>query len=195
MAKFTKLAIVHTFVDLLDKKPLSKITVTEIIEACEISRNTFYYYFQDIYDLVDYLFSIEIEKLQEVTDNADTLSEECQIVLDLLINNKRALKHIYESVKKDQIELYLFKATDKAMLDFIKKHFQGSNVAEEDIQFLARYHKYALVGFIIDWLSGDSDEDLLDLINRISKLSEESISSYLKDSVKLTEQSGRSVKK
>ncbi|MGI6176527.1 MAG: TetR/AcrR family transcriptional regulator C-terminal domain-containing protein [Christensenellales bacterium] len=193
MAKFAKMAIVHTFVELLDKKPLSKITVTEIIEACEISRNTFYYYFQDIYDLVDYLFSKEIEKLHETTATSDTLSDECEIVLDLLIKNKRALKHIYESIKKDQIELYLFKALDKAMLDFIKKQFQDTEVSEEDIHFLARYHKYALVGFITDWLSSKSDENLVNLLTRISNLSEESIRNHLKHSVAIIEESGPSV--
>lgn len=192
MAKFTKMAIVNTFVKILNEKPLSKITVKEIIEACEISRNTFYYYFEDIYNLVDYLFKKEIEKLQEITDTSDSLQEEAEIVLKFLIENKIALKHIYQSVKKDQIELYLFKALDKAMFDFVKNHFKDADVSESDIHFLARYHKYALTGFITDWLASDGDEELKDLINRLSALSEEGITTHLQTSIAISKQKNQS---
>ncbi|MDY0256203.1 TetR/AcrR family transcriptional regulator [Gudongella oleilytica] len=188
MAKFTKKAIVDTFVKLLNEKPLSKITVKEITEECEINRNTFYYYFEDIYTLVDYLFCTELQKLQEITDTSDTLSDECEIVLDLLKNNRTALKHVYESSNRNQLERYLFKALDKAMIDFMKQCFKEIDVSGDDIQFLARYHKYALVGFIIDWLANENDEDLVSLLKRISILSEESIRNYLKNSVEIFRQ-------
>jgi AcrR family transcriptional regulator len=188
MANFTKKAIIDTFVRILNEKPLSKITVTEIIEACEISRNTFYYYFEDIYALVGYLFRSEIKKLQEITDTSDTLGDECELVLEFLKNNKTALRHVYESKNRDQLELYLYKALDKAMFDFMKQHFQGIDVAEDDLQFFARYHKYALVGFIIDWLANENDEELVSLLKRISLLSEESIRNHLKKVVEISTQ-------
>lgn len=53
MARFTRKAIIQTFREMLEKSPLDKITVTNIIERCGINRNTFYYYFRDIYDLLD----------------------------------------------------------------------------------------------------------------------------------------------
>ncbi len=188
MAKFTKKAIVDTFVKLLNEKPLSKITVKEIIEECEINRNTFYYYFENIYTLVDYLFCTEIQKLQEITDISDTLCDECEIVLDLLKNNKRALKHIYESPNRDLLEHYFSKALDKAMLDFIRSLFKDINADEDDIQFLARYHKYALVGYIFDWLANDYDEEIESILRRISALSEESIRNYLKKLIEISKQ-------
>lgn len=177
------MAIVDTFVRLLNQKPLSKITVTEIIEECEVSRNTFYYYFEDIFALVEYLFSAEMDKLPEITETCATLGDQCEIVLVFLKDNKLALKHVYKSVNKDQLERYLFKALDKAMLDFMKNLIPGIDADDEDIQFLARYHKYALQGFIIDWLANDNDEELVSLLRRISNLSEDSIRSYLQRSI------------
>lgn len=41
----TKQAIVNAFWELLDEKPLSKITVKDIVERCQVNRNTFYYHF------------------------------------------------------------------------------------------------------------------------------------------------------
>ena len=135
VANFTKQAIVDTFIKLLNEKPLSKITVTEIIETCGISRNTFYYHFEDIYGLINYLFQKEIEKIQQITDVSDTLSEECSLVLDVLISNKTALKHIYDSAEKHQLENYIFQALDKVMFDFIKKLVADTDAAEDDIHF------------------------------------------------------------
>ena len=49
MATFTRKAIMQTFLHILKNKPLDRITVKDICEQCEINRNTFYYYFKDIY--------------------------------------------------------------------------------------------------------------------------------------------------
>ena len=48
MAAFTKLVIMRVFENLLSVKPLEKITVKDITDQCGISRNTFYYHYQDI---------------------------------------------------------------------------------------------------------------------------------------------------
>ena len=50
MSGFTKEIIAKTFTELLDEKPMSKITVKDIVERCGVNRNTFYYHFKDIPD-------------------------------------------------------------------------------------------------------------------------------------------------
>ena len=65
MAKFTKQAIVSGFLQILRTKSFDKITVKDICELCEINRNTFYYYFKDIYDVLDALFEIESQSVIE----------------------------------------------------------------------------------------------------------------------------------
>lgn len=54
MSGFTKEIIAKTFTELLDEKPMSKITVKDIVERCGVNRNTFYYHFKDIPDVVGY---------------------------------------------------------------------------------------------------------------------------------------------
>ena len=53
MPKFTKTAIMQSFVKLLDSTPFDRITVKDIVDDCGVNRNTFYYNFEDIYALVD----------------------------------------------------------------------------------------------------------------------------------------------
>ena len=53
MPNFTKKAIKETFIELLDERPLNKITVKDIVEDCGINRNSFYYHFEDLPALVE----------------------------------------------------------------------------------------------------------------------------------------------
>ena len=52
MSQTTKRALAQSLKRLMARKPLSKITISDITEDCGISRMTFYYHFQDIYDLI-----------------------------------------------------------------------------------------------------------------------------------------------
>lgn len=53
MANHTKRIIMQTFEEMLDEMPFGKITVSALVERCDISSNTFYYHFKDIYDLLE----------------------------------------------------------------------------------------------------------------------------------------------
>lgn len=46
MAKNTKLSLSTALLELLEAKPLDKITVTELVKKCGVNRQTFYYNFR-----------------------------------------------------------------------------------------------------------------------------------------------------
>lgn len=64
---FTKKAIISTFEELLNERPLNKITVKDIVGRCGINRNTFYYHFEGIPSLLD-----GVARLVALFDGADT---------------------------------------------------------------------------------------------------------------------------
>ena len=66
MSGFTKEIIAKTFTELLDEKPMSKITVKDIVERCGVNRNTFYYHFKDIPDVVEFILK---KKWDEILEN------------------------------------------------------------------------------------------------------------------------------
>ncbi len=66
MSNLTKRALEASLKKLLLKKPLDKITISDIADDCGMNRMTFYYHFQDIYDLIDWSFAEEAEKILEV---------------------------------------------------------------------------------------------------------------------------------
>ena len=56
MTNTTKVAIKESIIRLLNRKPLNKITVKEIVDDCGINRNTFYYHYADIRALLEEIF-------------------------------------------------------------------------------------------------------------------------------------------
>ena len=63
MSKVTKNAIAMSLKKILDKKVLTKVTINDITKDCGINRMTFYYHFKDIYDLIEWIFIEEAEKV------------------------------------------------------------------------------------------------------------------------------------
>ena len=56
MALYTKKLIMSTFQEMLEELPFDKITVAALVKRADISPNTFYYHYQDIYALLDAWF-------------------------------------------------------------------------------------------------------------------------------------------
>ena len=61
-----------TLVDLLKEKPLDKITVTELVERCGVTRQAFYYHFSDIYEIVEWILLKETQKIVDANSDIDT---------------------------------------------------------------------------------------------------------------------------
>ena len=69
--KYTRKLIRDTFISMLNEQPLTKITVKDLVTACEINRNTFYYYYADIYEIISEIFETELQKV--IDEYNDTL--------------------------------------------------------------------------------------------------------------------------
>ena len=63
MANFTEKAIKASFLKLLNERPLTKITVRDIVEDCGINRNSFYYHYRDIPALLEELITEQADKI------------------------------------------------------------------------------------------------------------------------------------
>ena len=63
MSELTKKALAVSLKKLLSKKELSKITISNITDECGVNRQTFYYHFKDIYDLLEWIYKNEVESI------------------------------------------------------------------------------------------------------------------------------------
>ena len=61
----TKLRLANALKELMEKMPFEKISVTLICDRCGLNRKSFYYHFEDKYDLLNWIYDTEIFSLME----------------------------------------------------------------------------------------------------------------------------------
>ncbi|WP_180339343.1 TetR/AcrR family transcriptional regulator [Peptoniphilus catoniae] len=168
MAKYTQKAIIESFMELLKKKSLDKITVKEIIELAEINRNTFYYYFQDIYDLLDSAFKEESVKFRKETDLNNDFYQEYLRTVNFLLDHNDAIIHIYNSRSRDVIKTYLESAAGYFIGRFVNESAEGSGISQKGKDYIVYFYTDAIIGVTLRWIEGRMKESKKVLMKTVS---------------------------
>ena len=167
MALRTKNAIRRSFTELLAERPFDKISVRDIAERSEVTRNTFYYYYTDIYALAEDVFESEIERLSERVEGYDSWQKAFLTATAFAAENKRMILHLHNSTHGDILARYYHKTILAAMLSYVHKEAEGLDVSENQIMALARFYTAALAGLTLEWIGsgmkGEPDSFIEDL--------------------------------
>lgn len=167
----TKTAIIEAFQEILEETPINKITVKSIVERCGINRNTFYYHFEGIPDLVEYHLTTMADQLLDSFDQPD-LEEELARVVNYFSQRKRSVLHTYRYLPKEQFLHLLDKIAAYVIERSIRQATAEAPISEEDLTILIRYYKGALVGGLLDWLESGMSYDMPKAVARLCELME-----------------------
>lgn len=166
----TKTAIIEAFWQLLEDNPYSKITVKAIVERCQINRNTFYYHFHDIPDLLESTIKKEADIIIQSHSKSGSPTDCLAPLVEYGLKRRKALLHIYRSTQReifinqwDRICLY-------TTTQYVEAVTEGMPILSEDKQLLIRFYKCALIGILLDWLEEGMNSDLLKALDRIVEL-------------------------
>ena len=131
MSQITKNALATALKKLLSKKELSKITISNITEECGINRQTFYYHFKDIYDLLEWIFTNEV--IEEIDNEIEENWQQKFIyIFEYVIQNKEFIKNVYSSGSKEYFLKFAYKQTNLLIINFIEKEYKDKKIKEEN---------------------------------------------------------------
>lgn len=167
----TKTAIIEAFQDILEETPINKITVKSIVERCKINRNTFYYYFESIPELVEYHLTTMADQLMDSFDEPDPGKELAQVV-SYFTQRKRSVLHIYRYFPREQFLPMLDKIAVYVIERSIRQATAEAPISEKDLTVLIRFYKGALVGGLLDWLEAGMSYDMNTTVERLCELME-----------------------
>lgn len=170
MAQHTKNAIRLAFIQLLNERPLDKISIKDIAEKSSVNRNTFYYYYADIFALVEDILQLETEDFQTKMRRYDSWQEAFRDATAFASRNKRAVYHLYSSGNQEIVRRYYHKVTLAAMTSYVRDQAEGLSVDEEDIRVLAEFYSAALSGLTALWLQNGMKYDADAYIDHLGKL-------------------------
>ncbi|MDY4414439.1 MAG: TetR/AcrR family transcriptional regulator C-terminal domain-containing protein [Ruminococcus sp.] len=169
---YTKKALSDKLKKLMETKPFSKITVSELIAECGLNRKTFYYHFQDMRDLLRWTLREEAIDVVKHFDLANDYESAIIFVVEYLEQNQHMLNCVYDSVGRDELKLYLYEdLTDIAkMIISAGEKNMHKNISEEYKKLLIMFYTEGITGIIIEWLHGKIKMNKSDTVKYISEI-------------------------
>lgn len=162
--KSSKELIEKTFLVLLNEKPINEISVQMIAEKCGVNRNTFYYHYKNIPDLLESVVRGMVDDiLAEHPPTYESL-EECLIAaIKLAKDNEMVVYHIYNSSNRVMFERHLWHILDYSIRSFVRSFRpMDEKMSAEEREIMTEFLKNECFGFVIDWINRGMPEDAMD---------------------------------
>ena len=164
MPNRTKEMLAESLMKLLARRTLDKITIQDIVDDCGYNRQTFYYHFHDIYDLIDWIFAAQTQELIEKCRACGSLDVGVEAVIAYMRGNRRLTLNILRSVNGEKLLDNLYRSAQSIVLSALENHPGVQELSAEYRELVAEGFKYALAGLLIDWMRAGIPED------RVSKV-------------------------
>ena len=144
-----KMLIAQAYMEKVKHEDVDKITVKSLIEACHISRQTFYYHFQDIMDVLEWSVRQQTQQLVEKSRQAENLRAVLEIFISFTVEQFPLLQKLMGSQRRAQMEQLLVDSIG-SYLTQLADH-QGPEVAMNavDREILLQYSVCGLVGVLL----------------------------------------------
>lgn len=178
----TKRALAASLKKLLQTKPCSLITVSELIRDCGVNRKTFYYHFADLPALVQWMFEQEAVEVVRQFDLLGDCTEAVEFVIDYVDSNAHMINCIYDSMGNDGMKRFLyddFVGVIHTILEGCVAR-EGLEISEDFLQFLSQFYSEAIGGTLVDWFQKRIDLSREELVGNVTFLLREGLPAMLR---------------
>lgn len=168
----TKKMIEQKFKELVCKKPLSKVTISEIIKECGINRKTFYYHFDDIYALLKWTLQQEAINVVGKFDFLTEFEESVYFIMGYIEENNAFLKNVYYSVGRDELKRFFYNDFINIVTNMLEAKAENNKAAvDSDFkEFLIEFYTEAIASTLIDWIVDYPNADKDKTVGYLSKI-------------------------
>lgn len=146
-----KRMIAETFEELIKHRSIDKITVKDLVESCKISRQTFYYHFQDILDVIEWAMQQEMQRMLEASLKAKSPEEAMSVFASIPEENCLMIRRLLDSRRRDQI--------GRIMTDTLRTYLQEmfhtkvpqleKNLSRGEWDVMLDFYAYGMAGVLL----------------------------------------------
>ena len=143
--------IADAFLKLSKEKNIDKITVKDIVDECGISRQSFYYHFQDILEVIEWSAEQAFQKLLErsmETDDAEAVFRDFIAASD---EASALLRKLFNSQKREQVERLMARAVRAYLQELIRRKGPIADIPYEDADAALSFCTYGIVGLLLEY--------------------------------------------
>ena len=156
--------LIESFKQLTKEEMVDKITIKEITDGAGVIRSTFYYHFQDKYELIERIFQTEIlQPLFPLLDN-NMISEMTLLIFKNLEKEKsfyrklsymegqNSFKEIVQRSIRNTLLTYMENHIVEQTRKVLKKHFGWLSLEQ-----IADYYASSMTFVVINWIKAEID--------------------------------------
>jgi len=147
----TKKAIAKALKELMETKSFDKVSVSDIMNDCQMRRQSFYYHFQDKYELLSWIYQQETKENSIDFINYSNINEIFFHLIHYFYRNQSFYRKALVVIEQDSFSEYLYNHMKTLYLSLITD-LEKRALSSEYREFLASYYSRGFVGYIKDWL-------------------------------------------
>lgn len=172
----TKKTLSASLKKMMEKKSLSKITVTDIVTDCGLNRKTFYYHFQDVPDLLKWTLEQEAVDVVKQFDLLNELEAALRFTVQYIRDNHHMINCAYDSIGRDELKRFLNHDFQNIVMMVMDQIEQKENVhTDPDFKkIICNFYTEGLAGELVDLLKSrnpDHDEKTIRCISAMVRAS------------------------
>lgn len=157
MASSTKEALGNALKKTLTRKSIDKITVKELVDECGVNRQTFYYHFEDVYDLMEWVFEEDANRVLPEEIYYEEWREHVIMYFRYLYENKTFVLNIFNSQNRSYLLRYFKRRLHYCVHGFAVIVAEGQNIEWSDMEFVCELYVQMVVGLISQWLDNNME--------------------------------------
>lgn len=126
--------IAMNFLEMAKKKDIDKITVKELAETCNISRQCFYYHFKDIYEVLEWTVNETIRVTIDYILASEDQKEAMKILVFMVTDNRDVFRKIMQSKHRAYVENLLLKEVRHFLKGLVQYQVTYGDVQKEMVK-------------------------------------------------------------
>jgi len=154
----TKARIVQTLEEMSRKKDIDKITVRDLVDACGISRQTFYYHFHDILEAAEWQMQQRFNQVLELSLQAEEPEDAIRVLFSYAADNSDMLKKLLRSGKRQYLEDMLVKGVRTYLEEMLRHRSSAPPRNYADTKISLDFFSFGISGLLIKYCSDRSAE-------------------------------------
>lgn len=159
-----KAVISRAFVSMVKQKGIDKITVKALIDACGISRQTFYYHFQDIMEVIEWSLERATKETLARSLEADTPQEAFGFLIASAVENRTLIRRLLDSQKRAQMEKMFVQAVRAYLQELIRNKPHKVSMDYADTEVALDFWAFGITGLLLKY----GEQDRVD-VERLSR--------------------------
>ncbi|HZJ89708.1 MAG TPA: TetR/AcrR family transcriptional regulator C-terminal domain-containing protein [Bacilli bacterium] len=153
----TKYRLAVALKALMKTTPLDLISVKTLTEKCELNRQTFYYHFRNLYDLLMWIFLNE-----KISTEVADVNEALDVLITYLEKEHLFIENALNSAAKDLVMEFLFNKIYNMNLVLLKD--DSKEISKNKVQYHARFLAAGLSNIIITYINEELDISLDEIL-------------------------------